>query len=79
MVRITSCGPMWNAETSIEATGNISRGSAIFCTSCRLRTIERVPALAVSLKKWTMISPQKMWIAKFSTSLCRSMITPITK
>ena len=56
------------AETSIEATGNISRGIAIFCTSALLRTIDRVPALNVSLKKWTMISPQKMWIAKFSTS-----------
>ena len=44
-MRITSCGPTWNAETSIEATGNISRGIAIFCTSALLRTIERVPAL----------------------------------
>ena len=69
MSRITSCGPTWNTETSIEATGNISRGIAIFCTSALLRTIERVPALKVSLKKWTMISPQKMWIAKFSTPL----------
>ena len=78
-MRISSCGPTWNAETSIDATGNISRGSAIFCTSDWLRTIERVPALTVSLKKWTMIRPQKMWIAKFCTSLCSPMIWPITK
>ena len=41
---------MWKAETSIDATGNISRGIAIFCTSALLRTIERVPALNVSVK-----------------------------
>ena len=49
-----SCG---SAETSIDATGNISRGIAIFCTSALLRTIERVPALKVSVKKWTMTRP----------------------
>ncbi|MCU1536648.1 MAG: hypothetical protein JWP82_999, partial [Humibacillus sp.] len=32
-----------------------------------MRTIERVPALKVSLKKWTMMIPQNMWIAKFGT------------
>ena len=34
-------------STSIEATGNISRGIAIFRTIALFRTIERVPALIV--------------------------------
>ena len=41
--------PAWS-ETSMEATGNISRGTAIFCTTPRLRTIERVPDWKVSVK-----------------------------
>ena len=49
-VRITSCGIVWKAETSIEATGNISRGIAIFLTIALLRTIDRVPAVNVSVK-----------------------------
>ena len=34
----------------MEATGNISRGTAIFRTRDLLRTIERVPAPKVSVK-----------------------------
>ncbi len=49
-VRISICGNVWYAETSIEATGNISRGIAIFFTSALFRTIERVPAVNVSVK-----------------------------
>jgi hypothetical protein len=48
--RITICGMMWYADTSIEATGNISRGIAIFFTIDELRMIERVPAVNVSVK-----------------------------
>ncbi len=76
---ITICGTTWYSETSIDATGNISRGIAFFCTSARFRTIERVPALNVSVKKCTTIRPANTWIAKFSTPLCRPMMTPITK
>ena len=64
--RITTCGATWNNETIIDATGNISLGSAIFRISALLRTIDLVPALKVSVKKWTTIRPQKTWIAKFS-------------
>ena len=46
----TRPGNTWYAETSIEATGNISRGTAIFWTTWRFRTIERVPAVKVSVK-----------------------------
>ena len=64
--RITTCGATWNSETIIEATGNISLGSAIFRINALLRTIERVPALKVSVKKCTTMRPQNTWMAKFS-------------
>ena len=63
----------------MDATGNISRGTAIFCTSDLLRTIERVPAFIVSMKKWTMIRPAKTWIANASVRLARPNRIPITK
>ena len=77
--RMITCGTTWNRDTSIEATGNISRGTAIFCTSDLLRTIDRVPAFIVSTKKWTMIRPQKTWMAKSSVRWARPKRTPITK
>ena len=43
-------GITWKAETSIEATGNISRGIAIFLRIALLRTIDRVPEPNVSVK-----------------------------
>ncbi len=60
------------------ATGNISRGIAIFTTSALLRMIDRVPALKVSLKKWTRIRPANRWIGKFGTSLWAWNRKPIT-
>ena len=41
---------MWYAATSIEATGKISRGIRIFCTSALFCQIERVPPFQVSPK-----------------------------
>jgi hypothetical protein len=77
VARMTSWGPMWKAETIIEATGNISRGTAIFDTRPLLRRIERVPALNVSVKNTTTMSPANMCTPKFSM-LRRPMITPMT-
>ena len=44
------CGIVWYADTSMDATGNISRGIAIFFTIEEFRTIDRVPAVNVSVK-----------------------------
>ena len=48
------------------------------CTSALLRTIERVPALKVSMKKCTTISAENTWIAKFSIRSAMPTILPIT-
>ncbi len=79
MNRISSCGKELIAETMIEATGNISRGIAIFRTIALLRMIERVPVENVSVKKCTPTSAANMWIAKFGTYLCSPSTRPITK
>ncbi len=49
---MSSCGKALIAETITDATGNISRGMAIFRTMALLRTIERVPEENVSVKNW---------------------------
>src|SRR3712207_4548003 len=64
MTRITAWGNACTADTIVAATGNISRGIAIFRTMALFRTIDRVPELNVSVKKWTKTRPQNRWIAK---------------
>ena len=69
---MTICGKTWKSDTSIDATGNISRGSGSFTTIVLLRTIDRVPAVKVSVKKCTTTRPQKMCTPKFGTLLVKA-------
>ena len=64
--RITNSGHRWYAETSSEASGKVSRGIALFCSSEALRTIDRVPAAMVSVNSPTTMIEAKTWIAKCS-------------
>ena len=50
MTRMISCGIVCHSETSIEATGNISRGIAILPMTPRLDSSEWVPAVTDSVK-----------------------------
>ncbi len=59
-MRISSWGATCHSETSIVATGNISRGTDIFAISPLLPTRERVPAPKVSVKKCVMMRPANM-------------------
>ena len=48
--RMISCGIACHSDTSIEATGNISRGIAILVMTPLLDSSERVPAVTDSVK-----------------------------
>ena len=62
----------------MEASGKISRGSGIFCTTALFCMIERVPELKDSTNRLTNTMPANRWIAKCGT-WPRPMMIPKTK